>query len=91
MLEYSPKSQLSSIKMLSSFISNLRIYDKSGCLTRQQMDPGLSTSPNQFPDLGLSIVGKGFSVKRFIGFPPNTSMAGLLFTVFRHFFRFLYT
>ena len=32
------------------------------------MDPGLSTSPNQCPDLGLSIAGIGFSVKRFIDF-----------------------
>jgi len=27
------------------------------------VDPDLSTSPNQFPDLGLSITGKGLSVK----------------------------
>ena len=43
------------------------------------MDPGLSTSPNQFPDLGLSITGKGFSVKRFIDFKRHPASSDILF------------
>ena len=43
------------------------------------MDPGLSTSPNQFPDLSLSITGKGLSVKRFIDFKRHPASSDILF------------
>ena len=48
------------------------------------MDPGLSTSPNQFPDLGLSITGKGLSVKRFIDFKRHPASSDILFVRHLH-------
>ena len=52
------------------------------------MDPGLSTSPNQFPDLGLSITGKGFSVKLFIDFKRHPASSDILFM--RHLYVVLF-